>query len=77
MLVLTRKAGEKIVLGNSTILTVIEIKGGTVRLGFEAPAAVSIYRDEVYREIAGANREAMGLERRSAGEAGAGTTPAP
>ena len=59
MLVLTRKAGESIVVGNSVRITVIETSPGVVRLGFEAPAEVSIYREEVYREIAAANRAAL------------------
>ncbi len=61
MLVLTRKAGESVVLGNSIRVTVIELSSGTVRLGFEAPSDVSIYREEIYREIADANRAALGL----------------
>ena len=56
MLVLTRKPGETVVLGNSIRVTVIESSPGQVRLGFEAPADVSIYREELYREIAEANR---------------------
>lgn len=59
MLVLTRKAGESIVVGNSVRITVIELSPGVVRLGFEAPPEVSIYREEVYREIAAANRAAI------------------
>ena len=59
MLVLTRKAGETIVVGNSIRITVVELSSGSVRLGFEAPAEVSIYREELYREIADANRAAM------------------
>ena len=59
MLVLTRKAGESVVVGNSVRITVIELSPGVVRLGFEAPPEVSIYREEVYREIAAANRDAL------------------
>ena len=59
MLVLTRKPGESVVLGNSIRVTVVECSSGTVRLGFDAPAEVSIYREEIYREIAEANRSAV------------------
>lgn len=60
MLILTRKPGESIVVGNSVRITVIESSPGLVRLGFEAPAEVSIYRDEIYREIVAANQDALG-----------------
>ena len=62
MLVLTRKAGETIVVGNSVRITIIESSSGAVRLGFEAPAEVSIYREEIYREIAEANKRALDEE---------------
>ncbi len=58
MLVLTRKHGESVVVGNNVRITVIELSGGAVRLGFDAPAEVSIYREEIYREIAETNRAA-------------------
>jgi carbon storage regulator len=59
MLVLTRKPGESIVVGNTIRITVVELSPGTVRLGFEAPPDVSIYREEIYNEIAEANRAAL------------------
>ncbi len=69
MLILTRKAGESIVVGNSIRITVVELSQGVVRLGFEAPSDVSIYRDEIFREIAAANQAALGgpVEDESAG----------
>lgn len=51
MLVLSRKKGEKIVIGGGIVLTVTEIRGDRVRLGIEAPNAVSIHRQEVHDEI--------------------------
>ena len=59
MLILTRKVGESVVIGNSVRVTVIDRSPGGVRLGFEAPPEVSIYREEIYREIAEANRSAL------------------
>ena len=53
MLVLTRKPGQSVVIGESVRVTVIEISPGVVRLGFEAPAEVAIHREEVYQEING------------------------
>lgn len=48
MLVLTRKAGESIVIGDDVVITVLEIKGGQVRLGVEAPREVTVHRMEVH-----------------------------
>jgi carbon storage regulator len=58
MLVLTRKIGEGIILGDNIKVTVIELKGGGVRLGIEAPSEMKIYRQEVYERISQENKEA-------------------
>ena len=47
MLVLSRKLGEKIVIGDSIVLTVVKIDRNQIRLGIEAPANVSIFREEI------------------------------
>jgi carbon storage regulator len=47
MLVLSRKPGEKVVIGNGIIVTVAEVKGNRVRLAFEAPGDVKIMRSEL------------------------------
>jgi carbon storage regulator len=70
VLILTRKAGESIVIGNNVRVTVVELTSGIVRLGFEAPAEVSIYREEIYREIVEANRRALGETERDDDSAG-------
>lgn len=46
MLVLTRREGEQIVIGDNIKLTVVQIKGGTVRIGIEAPREVPVSRVE-------------------------------
>lgn len=48
MLVLTRKSMESIRVSDNVVITVLEIRGNTVRLGIEAPRAVPIYRTELY-----------------------------
>ena len=58
MLVLTRKTGQSLCIGDSVRVTVVEMGGGTVRLAIDAPEDVAIYRQEVLDRIAGANREA-------------------
>lgn len=51
MLVLTRRPGESIVVGQNIIITVIEIKGGQVRIGIDAPRDVQVHREEVYEQV--------------------------
>ena len=55
MLTLTRSVGETIRIGDDIEVHVVEVRGGTVRLGFTAPREVTIHREEVYRQIAEAN----------------------
>ena len=55
MLTLTRSVGETIRIGDDIEIHVVEVRGGTVRLGFKAPREVTIHREEVYRQIAEAN----------------------
>jgi carbon storage regulator len=54
MLVLSRKKGESITIGDNVTLTVVEIRGDKVRLGIDAPRDVAVHRDEVARAIADA-----------------------
>jgi carbon storage regulator len=58
MLVLTRKLGEGIVIGDDITITIVEMKGGAVRIGIEAPRDKKIYRQEVVARIAKENEEA-------------------
>lgn len=50
MLVLTRKPGEQLVIGGEVCVTVLEVRSGHIRLGFEAPPQVSIRRAELRRQ---------------------------
>lgn len=58
MLALTRKVGERIVIGDDIIVTVVGIKGDSIRLTIEAPREVKIYRGEIYDAIAAENLQA-------------------
>jgi len=51
MLILTRKLGETIRIGDEITINVVDIKGKHVRLGIEAPADVIVHREEIYRHI--------------------------
>lgn len=56
MLVLTRKAGEAIAIGDDIIFKVLEVKGNHIRIGVEAPPEYRIYREEVYVKVKEQNR---------------------
>ncbi|MEJ5188369.1 carbon storage regulator CsrA [Treponema sp. J25] len=58
MLILSRKVNEKIMIGTDISISVIEIRGDQVKLGVEAPAAVKVYRQEVFDAIMRENRAA-------------------
>jgi carbon storage regulator len=58
MLILSRKQGQSIVIGNDIIVTVREVHGRTVRLSIETPAGMPVYREEIHVEIVRENRRA-------------------
>lgn len=58
MLALSRKVGERLVIGGNIVVTVIEVKGETVRLAIDAPREIPVHRGEVYDAIEKENRQA-------------------
>ncbi len=48
MLILTRRVGERLVIGGNVIVTVLGLKGNQVRIGVEAPIEVPVHREEIY-----------------------------
>ena len=58
MLVLSRKKGESIIIGDEIEIVVLESEGETVRLGVKAPQHINVYRKEVYLSIQQSNKEA-------------------
>ena len=66
MLILTRRVGETVVIGDDVDVTVLGVKGNQVRLGVKAPKEISVHREEIYQRI---RRERNGNE--SAGVADA------
>lgn len=61
MLVLTRKLGESIIIGDEIKITLLEIKGGQARLGIEAPQDTTVHREEVFERIKAENILAASL----------------
>ncbi len=62
MLVLSRKIGETITIGNSITITVLGFDRGFVKLGIEAPKSVPVHRKEIYDKIIEVNRQAASTE---------------
>ena len=60
MLIITRRPGEKIMLGDDVVVHVMEIVGNTVRVGIEAPRSVPVYREEIWNVVREENRAAAG-----------------
>ena len=58
MLILTRRPGERVVIGDEILVTVMGVSGHTVRLGIEAPGGISIYREEIWLAVKEENRAA-------------------
>lgn len=58
MLILTRKLGESIAIGDDVVITILDVKGKQVRLGIQAPGHTAVHRQEIYQRIQEENREA-------------------
>ncbi|HHN75165.1 MAG TPA: carbon storage regulator [Acidobacteria bacterium] len=70
MLVLSRKVGQSLIIGEEVLVKVVDVRGQQVRIGIEAPEGVSIIREEIHRQVAAANIESA--RGKSAPEAVAG-----
>ncbi|UOQ45730.1 carbon storage regulator CsrA [Halobacillus salinarum] len=58
MLILNRKEGESIRIGDDIEVKIVSVEGGQVKLGIDAPRSLDVYREEVYRAIQEENTEA-------------------
>ena len=58
MLVLSRRVGESIVIGDDVTVTVLDVRGDVVRVGIQAPRSVTVHREELLRELEETNRAA-------------------
>lgn len=65
MLILTRKLGENIRIGDKIKIIVLDVKGGQVKLGIDAPPNVAVHREEIYERIRDENRRASGISAKS------------
>ena len=62
MLILTRKLGERITIGDDIVITLLDIKGMHVRVGIEAPKHVEIHRQEIYDRIREGNLKSSEID---------------
>jgi len=51
MLILTRRIGESIIIGDNVTVNILDVRGHQVRIGVEAPKDISVHRDEIYKRI--------------------------
>lgn len=58
MLVLSRRPQQSLLIGHDVVVTVLEVNGDTVRIGIKAPSDVDIHREEIYRDLQKANKDA-------------------
>lgn len=61
MLILTRRVGETVMIGDEVTVTVLGVKGNQVRIGVNAPKDVPVHREEIYDRIKREEKEAAGL----------------
>ena len=62
MLIITRRAGEKVMLGDDIVVEVMEVAGNSIRLGIAAPRSIPVYREELWEAVRAENRAAAGAE---------------
>ena len=62
MLIITRRPGEKLMIGDDVVVEVIEVSGSSVRIGIEAPKSVRVYREEIYTAVKAENTAAAASE---------------
>lgn len=62
MLIITRRPGERIMLGDETRIHIMEIVGNSVRVGVEAPKSIPVYREEIWNAVKEENKAAAAAD---------------
>jgi carbon storage regulator len=62
MLIITRRPGERIVLGDDIVVTLMEISGQTARIGIAAPKELPVYREEIWEAVKAENQAAAAVD---------------
>ncbi|MCC5794342.1 MAG: carbon storage regulator CsrA [Chromatiales bacterium] len=68
MLILTRRVGESVIIGNDVDITVLGVKGNQVRIGVKAPRDVAVHREEIYQRICKEQQNGAALPKVSAAD---------
>ena len=71
MLILTRRVGENVIVGDDIVISVIEVRGDAVRIGIQAPRSLSVHREEVWLELQQANARSASPDDSAVTELGA------
>lgn len=58
MLILTRRLGENVIVGDDIVISILDVRGDSVRIGIQAPRSMSVHREEVWLELRRANAQA-------------------
>lgn len=58
LLILSRRVGESVMIGDDVVITVLEVRGDSIRIGITAPRDVQVHREEVYAAVLAANQAA-------------------
>jgi carbon storage regulator len=58
VLILTRRIGEKVIVGDDVVISILDVRGDSVRIGIQAPREMSVHREEVWLELRRANEQA-------------------
>ena len=58
MLILTRRLGENVIVGDDIVISILDVRGDSVRVGIQAPKSMSVHREEVWLELRRANAQA-------------------
>jgi carbon storage regulator len=62
MLLITRRPGEKLMVGDDVVIEVIEVSGNSVRIGIAAPKSIPVYREEIYSAVKEENTAAAAVD---------------